>query len=43
MTADELVVKVTATCDKVGGVTYDASGHHPHYGSGRINAEQAVT
>lgn len=43
MTADELVVKVTSTCDKVGGVTYDASGHHPHYGSGRINAEQAVT
>ena len=43
MTADEVVLKVTSTCDKVGGVAYDASGHHDHYGYGRINAEQAVT
>jgi subtilisin family serine protease len=30
------------TCDKVGGVTYDANGHHIRYGYGRINALKAV-
>ncbi|NMH88235.1 S8 family serine peptidase [Flavivirga algicola] len=29
-------------CDKVGGVTYDASGHNPKYGYGRINAYEAL-
>lgn len=43
MSASEMMVKVTSTCDKVGGVAYDASGHHGDYGYGRINAEQAVT
>jgi hypothetical protein len=30
------------TCDKVGGVNYDANGHHINYGYGRINALKAV-
>lgn len=30
------------TCDKVGGVAYDASGHHDRYGFGRVNAARAV-
>jgi thermitase len=30
------------SCDKVGGVTYDADGRHERYGSGRINALKAV-
>jgi hypothetical protein len=30
------------TCDKVGGVTYDANGHNDDYGAGRINAARAV-
>ena len=30
------------TCDKVGGVDYDANGHHIRYGYGRINALGAV-
>jgi hypothetical protein len=31
-----------ATCDKVGGVTYDANGHHIDYGFGRVNALRAL-
>jgi thermitase len=30
------------TCDKVGGVTYEANGHHDNYGFGRLNAASAV-
>jgi thermitase len=30
------------TCDKVGGVDYDANGHHIRYGYGRINALKAL-
>lgn len=30
------------TCDKVGGVTYDANGHNIDYGYGRVNAFRAV-
>lgn len=30
------------TCKKIGGVTYDAEGHHDDYGYGRINAAAAV-
>jgi hypothetical protein len=31
------------TCDRVGGVTYDANGRHDRYGFGRVNAARAVT
>ena len=34
--------RLVQSCDKVGGVTYDASGHNDEYGYGRINAAQAV-
>ena len=30
------------TCDKIGGVTYDAAGHNLDYGHGRVNAFRAV-
>jgi len=30
------------TCDKIGGVAYDAIGHNNDYGFGRVNAFQAV-
>ncbi|MEX2264199.1 MAG: S8 family serine peptidase [Bryobacteraceae bacterium] len=30
------------TCDKIGGVVYDAAGHNDDYGFGRVNAERAV-
>ena len=30
------------TCDKIGGVVYDANGHNDDYGFGRINAAAAV-
>lgn len=30
------------TCDKIGGVTYSAAGHHNDYGFGRVNAYRAV-
>lgn len=30
------------TCDQIGGVVYDASGHNDDYGFGRINAARAV-
>ncbi len=38
----EVTDLMKATCDKVGGVTYDARGHHPDYGHGRVNAARAV-
>jgi thermitase len=31
-----------ATGDKIGGVAYDAEGHHDDYGFGRVNAARAV-
>jgi subtilisin family serine protease len=31
-----------ATCDKIGGVVYDANGHNDQYGFGRVNAFKAV-
>jgi subtilisin family serine protease len=31
------------TCDRVGGVAYDANGRHDRYGFGRVNAARAVT
>lgn len=31
-----------SSCDKVGNVSYDANGHHPKYGFGRINIFQAL-
>jgi subtilisin family serine protease len=34
--------RLRGTCDKVGGVTYDANGHHDDYGAGRMNAARAV-
>jgi subtilisin family serine protease len=33
---------VERTADKVGGVTYDARGHHERYGFGRVNAARAI-
>ncbi len=30
------------TCDKIGGVVYDAAGHNDDYGFGRVNAARAV-
>lgn len=41
-TADQVRQRLRDTCDKIGGVTYDAQGRHPEYGFGRINAELAV-
>lgn len=32
-----------STCDKIGGVSYDANGHHNKYGYGRLNAFSAVS
>lgn len=34
--------RMRASCDKVGGVIYDAHGRHDEYGFGRINAKSAV-
>lgn len=42
-TAAQLRERLRASCDKIGGVPYDANGHHPDYGYGRINATRAVT
>jgi thermitase len=41
-TAQQVRERLRATCDKVGGVTYDANGHHDEFGFGRINAARAV-
>ncbi|HEX2807018.1 MAG TPA: S8 family serine peptidase, partial [Kineosporiaceae bacterium] len=30
------------SCDQIGGVVYDASGHNDDYGWGRINAREAI-
>lgn len=41
-TRDQVVNRLFGSCDKIGGVVYDAVGRHPEYGYGRINAERAV-
>jgi thermitase len=41
-TATQVRQRLQQSCDKVGGVTYDAQGRHNQYGFGRINAEKAV-
>ncbi len=42
LSAEELCRVMRASCDKIGGVTYDATGHHVDYGYGRINAFRTV-
>lgn len=42
LTRDELRKVMRDAADKVGGVTYDANGHHDDYGFGRVNAAKAV-
>ena len=42
LTVDEIRTIMHNTCDKIGGVTYGASGTHPEYGYGRVNAARAV-
>jgi thermitase len=42
LSATGLKKLLLASCDQVGGVTYDDRGHNPHYGFGRINALTAV-
>jgi hypothetical protein len=41
-TTQQVRDRLRDTCDKVGGVIYDAIGHHDEYGAGRINAARAV-
>ena len=41
-TAQQVRKRLSDTCDKAGGVPYDANGHHDNYGAGRINAARAV-
>ncbi|MDM0108783.1 S8 family serine peptidase [Variovorax sp. J22R24] len=40
--ADEICDVMRATCDKIGGVAYNAQGHHTDYGYGRVNAFRTV-
>ena len=40
--AQEVFQILRDTCDKVGGVAYDAAGHNLDYGFGRVNAFRAV-
>jgi hypothetical protein len=42
LTAEEMRRILRDTCDKIGGVNYNAAGHHDDYGFGRINAFRAV-
>lgn len=42
LTWDQVRQIMRDTCDKVGGVTYGANGHHDNYGFGRVNAAKAV-
>lgn len=42
LTAEDVRQILCDTCDKIGGVTYDARGHHDDYGFGRVNAFRAV-
>ena len=40
--AQEVCQVLRDTCDKIGGVAYDAAGHNLDYGFGRVNAFRAV-
>ncbi|MCS7479286.1 S8 family serine peptidase [Umezawaea endophytica] len=42
LTRDALRKVMRDSADKVGGVLYDANGHHDDYGFGRVNAARAV-
>jgi hypothetical protein len=42
LSAEELCLAMRASCDKIGGAAYDAQGHHPDYGHGRVNAFRTV-
>jgi subtilisin family serine protease len=42
LTAEEVRQIMRDTCDKIGGVAYDAQGHNDDYGFGRVNAFRAV-
>ncbi len=42
LSADELCRIMRESCDKIGGVTYDAQGHNVDYGHGRVNAFRTV-
>jgi hypothetical protein len=42
LTGPEVRQIMRESCDKIGGVTYNASGHHIDYGYGRVNAFRAV-
>jgi subtilisin family serine protease len=42
LTALDVVKIMRETCDKIGGVTYNAAGHNIDYGYGRVNAFRAV-
>jgi subtilisin family serine protease len=42
LTWQEVRSRLRAACDQVGGVTYDANGHHDRYGYGRVNAATTV-
>ena len=43
LTSGDLRALMRATCDKIGGVTYDSAGRNFFYGSGRVNAARAVS
>jgi subtilisin family serine protease len=42
LTAEDVRWILRDTCDKIGGVTYNAAGHNDDYGFGRVNAFRAV-
>lgn len=43
LSSQQVVKCILDGCDKIGGVPYDAKGHHPRYGFGRVNANKSVT
>jgi thermitase len=42
LTRKQVLAIMRSTCDKIGGVTYNADGIHPQYGHGRLNAFAAL-
>jgi thermitase len=42
LTRDELRTIMRDSAGKIGGVVYDANGHHDDYGYGRVDANEAV-
>lgn len=42
LTCQEVRDSLRLSCDKIGGVIYDATGWHPEYGYGRVNAHDAL-